>query len=222
MSKDAIKQAKFELRKLGTLTNWENNPRSILKEDYIRLKEQISKLGVYKTLLVNQENVVLGGNMRLRAFTELFGKDYEVMCGVVETSDPGQMLEYALSDNDQAGTTDDLKLAEVYQLHPIDTKLYKIQSNVLRPLETIINPPDPATMGGGDGVDKSDMDESLQTYLGGNIKQIVLYYGNEEYEQRIAQLQEIGASLDLENNTDTITRLIEEAHARIATDKKAG
>lgn len=216
-----IKKARFELRKLSQLTNWENNPRSILKEDYIRLKEQISKLGVYKTLLINQENIVLGGNMRLRAFTELFGKDYEVMCGVVETSDPGQMLEYALSDNDQAGTTDDLKLAEVYQLHPIETKLYKIQSNVLRPLESIINPPDPNTLGGGDGVDQSDMDESLKTYLGGNIKQIVLYYSNEEYEKRIAQLEAIGKDLGLESNTDIITKLVEDYHAGITADQKA-
>lgn len=221
MSKDDIKTAKFELRKLSQLTNWENNPRSILKEDYDRLKQQISKLGVYKTLLVNQDNIVLGGNMRLRAFTELFGKEHEVMCGVVETTDEGQMLEYALSDNDQAGTTDDLKLAEVYQLFPIETQLYKIQSNVLRPLETIINPPDPATLGGGDP-DQNDMDESLKTYLGGNIKQIVLYYSNEEYEQRIVQLQDIGIGVGLENNTEIITRLIEEAHARITTDKNTG
>lgn len=139
MNKTDIKSAKFETRKLGELTNWENNPRSILKEDFERLKGQILKLGNYKTLLVNQDNIVLGGNMRLRAFTEMFGAEHEIMCGIVETKDPGEMLEYALSDNDNAGTTDDLKLAEVFALSPIDTQLYKIQSNVLRPLQSVLD-----------------------------------------------------------------------------------
>lgn len=144
MNKTDIKQTKWELRKLSDLSNWVDNPRSIIKEDFERLQGQIAKLGVYKTLLVNQDNIVLGGNMRLRAFTDMFGADYEVMCGVVETKDQGEMLEYALSDNDNAGTSDDLKLTEIFYLHPIETKLYKIQSSVLRPLESIINPPDPS------------------------------------------------------------------------------
>lgn len=218
MNKMPIKQAKFEKRKLSALKNWENNPRSILKEDYQRLKNQISKLGVYKTLLINQDNIVLGGNMRLRAFTELFGAETTVMCGVVNTKDEGEMLEYALSDNDQAGVTDDLKLAEVYALHPIDTQLYKIQSNVLRPLEHIINPPDPTTEG-GQGQDKSELDEDLDSYLAGNIKQIVLYYDNEQYAQVIDWLEAIGRDLGLDDNTSIITKLIKDYHEGIAAQE---
>lgn len=214
MSKPDIKEAKFEKRKLGELTNWVNNPRSILKEDFERLKGQIARLGVYKTLLVNQDNIVLGGNMRLRAFLEMFGADYEVMCGVVTTANDGEMLEYALSDNDNAGTTDDLKLAEVFALSPIDTQLYKIQSNVLRPLENIINPPDP--IGGGADPDKSDMDESLDTYLNGNVKQIVLYYDNEQYATVVSWLEAIGKDLGLEDNTSIITKLAKDYYEAIA------
>lgn len=208
MNKTTTKQAKFELRKLGELTNWENNPRSILKEDYNRLKQQIERLGVYKTLLVNQDNTVLGGNMRLRAFKELFGDAKEVMCGIVETKDDGEMLEYALSDNDQAGTTDDMKLAEVFALHPIDTQLYKIQSNVLRPLESIINPPDPITEGGDGDPDRSELDEDLQSYMGGNIKQIVLYFDNAKYEETIKRLEALMTRMSVENHTDAFIAML--------------
>lgn len=221
MSRQDIKQAKWELRKLADLSNWENNPRSILKEDFERLQEQIKKLGVHNGLLVNQDNIVLGGNMRLRAFTEL-NKIYnldDVMCRVIETKDEAEMLEYALSDNDSAGVTDDLKLAEVFALHPIDTKLYKIQSNVLRPLETIINPPDPSTLGGDGEQDQSDMDESLKTYLGGNIKQIVLYYDNEQYTTVVGWLEAIGKDLGLESNTDIITKLAKDYYEGITAQK---
>lgn len=195
--------AKFEPRKVADLTNWDNNPRSINKEDFERLKEQIKTLGVYKTLLVNQDNIVLGGNMRLQALTDL-GID-EVMCGIVETKDDGEMLQYALSDNDQAGQTDDQKLAEVFHLHPIDTKLFKVQSNTLRPLESIINPPDPFSE-----VDKSDFDRSLDSYLEGNIKQIVLYFENAEYESVLERLEKIKESSGLGNHTEIFLTLLSE------------
>lgn len=212
MSQADTKQAKFELRKIADLKNWENNPRSILEEDFKRLKAQITKHGVYKTLLVNQDNIVLGGNMRLRAFKDL--GITEVMCGIVETTDEGQMLEFALSDNDQAGVTDDLKLAEVYHLHPIDTKLYKIQANTLRPLESIINPVDPATLGGGTDADGNPMDEALDTYLNGSVKQIVLYYDNEAYGVVMEMLNKLSKSWGVENNTEIVTRAIKEAYER--------
>lgn len=205
-----IKQAKIEQRKIAELTNWEDNPRTITKEDFERLKKQIVKLGMYKPLLVNADNIVLGGNMRLRALSELGAK--EVAVTVVDASTPEKMLEYALSDNDQVGITDDLKLAELVHLNPIDTTLYKVQSNVLRPLETIVNPPDPVTEGGGDDVDKSDLDESLDTYLNGNIKQIVLYYDNEQYGQIIDKLGSLGERFNIEDNTGIITKLIEDAY----------
>lgn len=214
-----IKQADIELRNIDELSNWEDNPRSINKEDFVRLKKQIKKLGMYKPLLVNQDNVVLGGNMRLRALRDL-GVTGEVYVTQVDADTPELMLEYALSDNDQAGITDDLKLAEMVHLNPIEMELYKVQSNVLRPLSHIINPPDPTTEG-GEGQDKSSMDESLEKYLGGNIKQIVLYYPNEEYEQIVALLEEAGAELGLENHTDVITKILRDWHAGSQAKKDA-
>lgn len=198
------KQAKFEMRPIAELKNWENNPRSILEEDFKRLKGQIGQLGVYKTLLVNQDNIVLGGNMRLRALKELGVK--EVMCGVVETKDEGEMLSYALSDNDQAGVTDDLKLAEVFHLHPIDTKLFKVQSNVLRPLESIINPPDP--MGGDENPDRDGYDESLESYLNGTIKQIVLYFENEQYGEVVERLEKMMERTTTKTHTDLFLAML--------------
>ncbi len=202
-----IKQAKIEQRKIAQLTNWEDNPRTITKEDFERLKKQIIKLGMYKPLLINADNIVLGGNMRLRALTELGAK--EVAVTVVDAQDPATMLEYALSDNDQAGITDDLKLAELVHLSPIDTTLYKVQSNILRPLESIVNPPDP--MGGEGEADKNGLDESLDTYLNGSIKQIVLYYDNAQYEDVVARLEKLGEQFNIEDNTGIITQLIMDA-----------
>lgn len=120
--------AKYEKRKVADLQNWEDNPRLIQKpEEFDRLKDQIKHLGVYKPLLINQQNIVLGGNMRLRAFREL-GIE-EVMCAVVLTDNRAQMLEYALSDNDSAGVTDVEKVQEMAVLEPsVRSELFAIHS----------------------------------------------------------------------------------------------
>lgn len=211
------KQAKFENRNIDELKGWENNPRTILREDFDRLKGQIKELGFYKTLLVNQDNIVLGGNMRLEALRALGIK--EVLCGIVETANEAEMLKYALSDNDQVGITDDLKLAEVFALNPIDTQLFKVQSNVLRPLESIINPPDP--IGGELGQDQSNLEETLGIYKQGNVKQIMLFYPAEEYDEMIRVLSQLGQHFGIKNHTELVTKIIKECHAGIDPEKKA-
>lgn len=101
----------MEYRKLSELKNWDQNPRSIREEDFDRLKNQIKKLGQYKPLIITKENVVLGGNMRLRAYREL-GVE-EVWVSVVDAKTDEEKLQYALSDNDRAGSYNEEQLAEL-------------------------------------------------------------------------------------------------------------
>jgi hypothetical protein len=98
------------------LHEWDKNPRSISKEGYERLKKQISKLGMYKPLIVTPEGEVLGGNMRLKAYRELGIKD--VWVSIVEPKTEADKLEYALSDNDRAGYYDDDLLANLIPEYP--------------------------------------------------------------------------------------------------------
>ena len=89
------------MRKLNTLKEWEQNPRTITKENFERLKIQIQQLGQYKPLLITEDGTVLGGNMRLKAYQEL-GID-EVWVSIVDAPTEQKKIEYALSDNDRVG-----------------------------------------------------------------------------------------------------------------------
>ena len=119
-----IKESEYKRMKVGDLKLWDKNPRKIQDKDFKRLKDQIIKLNVYKPLLINQDNIVLGGNMRLRALRDLGMQ--EVMCSVVKTENEAQMLEYALSDNDRAGEYDKEQLAEQALKTGIDLELFKV------------------------------------------------------------------------------------------------
>lgn len=131
MSKVDTESTRYEKRKVSDLVNWEDNPRYIPDEkEYQRLKDQIIELGVYKPLVINQQNIVLGGNMRLRAFKEL-GVD-EVMCSVVLTDNRAQMLQYALADNDHVGVTDVEKVQELATIEPIKSELFAVNSKPMK------------------------------------------------------------------------------------------
>lgn len=146
------------LAKVSELENWKDNPRLIDKEDLHRLKEQIKRFGQYKPLMVLcPDNVVLGGNMRLRALREL-GQDEVWVSDIELTQDTNgvwrasvngtpietewltkgaAMLEFALSDNDRAGSYDDEKLAEQLWAHEITLPLFKVDLGKMTTVEEL-------------------------------------------------------------------------------------
>lgn len=130
-------KGKSEIKKIEELKEWDKNPRSITEEDFERLKKQIKELGIYKPLIVNQDNVVLGGNMRLRALRELGIK--EVWVSVVETKNEEEMMKYNLSDNDRAGFYDFDLFSNIESQFNINWSDYSVE--FLKPvsLEKIIN-----------------------------------------------------------------------------------
>ena len=114
-----------DYRKIEDLIEWDKNPRKITDLDYVRLKDQITLLGQYKPLIINEKNEVLGGNMRLRAFKELGFK--KVWVSVVHADTEEAKLQYALSDNDRAGYYDNDMLAKlVKQYENFDFSAYAV------------------------------------------------------------------------------------------------
>jgi DNA modification methylase len=135
--KSTIELSEPVKRNISELTNWDKNPRTVTKDSYARLIEQIKRLGIiYKPLLINQQDIVLGGNMRLRAFKEL-GIE-EVWCTRVLTDNEAQMMELALSDNDQIGVTDEEAVAAFNALHPIKSELFAINSAPMKLVSSVI------------------------------------------------------------------------------------
>lgn len=127
-----------EYRKTSELRLWDKNPRSIKGADFERLKSQIKKLGQYKPLLINKDNVVLGGNMRLRAYLDM-GID-DVWVSVVDAQTEKEMVEYALSDNDRAGYYDEEVLAElVLSVPDLDLLQFKVDLGDAIDLKVVID-----------------------------------------------------------------------------------
>jgi DNA modification methylase len=107
---------KKEVWNINKLHEWDKNPRSINKKDFERLKKQIVKLGQYKPLLITPDGEVIGGNMRLKAYSSLGIED--IWVSIVTPKDEAEKLEYALSDNDRAGYYDVDMIANMMPEYP--------------------------------------------------------------------------------------------------------
>lgn len=102
-----------EIRKISELKEWENNPRTISDKAYKRLKEAIEKRGFHDVIKIDENNVVLSGNQRLKILKEL-GYE-EVECKVPdEKLTQKQKEQVALESNIQDGEWDMDKLAEEF------------------------------------------------------------------------------------------------------------
>jgi len=137
---EAMRTTKLsEIWPIEKLKLWEENPRSIMKKDFERLKRQIQKFGVYKPLIITPDGMVIGGNMRLRALQELGYK--EVWVSVVKPKSKAEMIEISLSDNDRVGWYDDDRLAEL--IYPIKDEInlddYSIDLKLPEGLDELIS-----------------------------------------------------------------------------------
>ena len=144
----------IETRKLSDLSEWDKNPRSINGDAFERLKQQIVKLGVYKPLIVDQNNVIIGGNMRFKALVALNVKEVSVI--VHHCKDDTERVEIALSDNDRAGYYNETEVAELVQMNGIDAELYSIDMTESKTIKEIIDA-EPLNLGDEKEVDTEDL-----------------------------------------------------------------
>lgn len=135
--KNISQELKIEYKSVDSLKEWDKNPRSINSDAFDRLKAQITRHGVYKPLIVDQDGVIIGGNMRYKALKSL-GVD-KVSVIVHHCKDDAERIEIALSDNDRAGYYNETELHELVQLNDIDGELYSIDLTESKTIEEIIN-----------------------------------------------------------------------------------
>jgi len=120
---------KREYWDIERLQEWDKNPRSITTKDFERLKKQIHELGQYKPILITVDGIVLGGNMRLKAYRDLGVK--KIWVSVVKPKDENEMLKYALSDNDRAGYYDADLLSNLIPNYELDWNDYAVDIKVI-------------------------------------------------------------------------------------------
>lgn len=130
---------KIETWPISKLKENPYNARGIKTKDFERLKRQIKKHGIYKPLLVNEDGLVIGGNMRLKAYQDLGITEVDV--SIVSAKTEAEILALGLSDNDRAGYYEEQDFAELIQEYGMEIGLddYKIDLGDALSLTDVLN-----------------------------------------------------------------------------------
>jgi len=107
----------METINIDQLTEYDRNPRQIADDQFQALCDNLIKYGFLDPLVVDQENVVLGGNQRLRAAKHLLSSGYkqfeEVPVFRVQAKDDSERARMSLILNNHHGEWDTTALAEM-------------------------------------------------------------------------------------------------------------
>jgi len=181
-----------------------SNPRSITKKDFEALRTSVNEFGKMlelRPIVYDDENVIWGGNMRYQAYK------LAVQEGLIEHDEkyfkklPSEWTEedkrrFAIADNVNRGDWDDEILANEWDDLPlqewgINTDSWAIHEQFER------------------AKDVGELDEAMNTYLNGTIKQIVLYYTNDEFINIMEKVEEVKTLNNLEDNTALFNFLLD-------------
>jgi hypothetical protein len=169
------------------------NPRTINKRQFEALKQSIlnsPKVLELSPLILNEDHIVLGGNMRLKAITELGFT--EVPCIIVSGLSDEKQKELVIKDNINYGDWDWNVLIDEWTI-PVLTdmgltlpKLF-IETNETR------------------GQDRTTIKEQFETWMNAEKQQIKLFYDHQTYDYVMEYLKTRGE----DKKGETIQTLID-------------
>lgn len=231
----------MKMWKVAQMKNWDKNPRGILEEDFKQLLEQL-KMGTLKNVLLMPDGTVLGGNMRLRAFREANIEEWpavevdfkqneggawyavvsekEIPEKTYESKEAG-MLAYSLVDNSQSGYYESEKLAEMVSgFNAFPLAEFKIPLGHPVQLKSLLQSFGPPPAGEPDKDNPNELDEKYNNYLNSTIKQIVLYFSNEEYKEVMARVEPMMKEKGIENHTKLFIFLLDMYENQVPPEKE--
>jgi ParB-like chromosome segregation protein Spo0J len=104
----------LEEKPLKSLKKYAKNPRQLTKEQYYHLRQSIEKYGLASPLLVNQDNMIIGGHQRARILKELGHTSVE--CYVPDRQlDEKEVEELCIRLNKNGGAFDFDTLANEFE-----------------------------------------------------------------------------------------------------------
>lgn len=125
--------------KFSDLTPWEENPRDIKPKRLKELVKSVEEYGQFKPIITTITGLVVGGNMRMRAYAKLGIED--VWVSVVDTDNPKEAFKVAIRDNERFGYYEEDKLAELaikYELDEIEMGELYVDMGEVQTLEQIV------------------------------------------------------------------------------------
>jgi len=192
-----MNEIKQGIMKLEDIKPNPNNPRTIKTSQLTNLKKSIMEFPdmlKLRPIVIDEENIVIGGNMRLRALKELNYTDVPFI--QVSGLDEEQKKEFVIKDNLNYGDWD-------WEQIQIEWDLTEIGDWGLEVPEWVMDDDKEPE------IDKDTLNEALDHYINASVKKISLFFDNQEYEMVTRRLESIINEKNLDSNTEAFLFLLD-------------
>lgn len=190
------KSFKTEYVPIGKLTTHNDNPRIIKDYKFRELCDSIkNEPGFFEVrpILATPDGVVFAGNQRLQAAREIGLEEIPV---VYMDIPPEKQRSYMLLDNRHSGFWDFGKLSAVFTDEEL--KLAGFEEHELAGLSKV------------DLKDTAEnLEKTMDSYLEGNVKQIVLYFSAEQFDKIIPEMETLMDEFGVQSHTEAFLKLKE-------------
>lgn len=186
----------------------EYNPRQASEREAKDLTESIQKYGIVDPIIVNKapgrENVIIGGHFRVRIAKALDMKEV-----------PVYYLDLSLEEERELN----LRLNRNTGRFDYDLLSSNFTPDLLLAIGFTEGELGLVKGSGKEMVDRDNLDKDLESYLDGNIRQIVLYFKKEEFDIVIPKMDGLMKEFEVENHTFVFLKLLEHyENSRIAKE----
>lgn len=195
MSKEI--QFTTEKRKVSDLVPYEHNPRKMNEEQVDQLKRSLTKFNLASIPVINKDNMLISGHQRMKVM-KLLGRGDEMIDVRVPSRqlDEEEMKELNIRENKNLGEFDFEILGNSFDLDMLLESGFK-----------------EFELGLGDNglkdIDTDDLTKTMDSYLDGNIRQVVIYFTAEQYNEVIPKLDAIMQKNGVTNHTEAFLKILE-------------
>ena len=194
----------IEKVKIGQVKPNEANPRVIRDDKFRKLVESIKgfpEMLKIRPIVVDENMIVLGGNMRLRACKEAGLKDVFIIRANDLTG--AQKAEFVIKDNSSSGEWDWDMLANEWNVTDLDNWALDVWKIALDNEE--VTEDDDVTTNNEKFMHVNDI---AVDYFNNDMKKFEIFVHQEKYDQVLNKLNDIKKSQLHETNSDAIVWLI--------------
>jgi hypothetical protein len=205
----------YEIKKVPINSIYKNpsNPRCISESKFQKLVQSIKDVPwmlKLRPIVVNDCNIILGGNQRHRACVEA-GMTHVWIIKADKITD-AQQRRFILRDNIDFGKYDQEILWKHYT--PEEFVKYGGEIELLEKkavsVDEEVKPPPPI----GDDVvepnlDEEGYEESSEEFKNKSVKQVVFFFQTDQYVNVIKDLDDISKKLDCDDNSEVLLHLVQ-------------
>jgi len=180
------------------------NPNVMSKEEFESLEKVMKKYGYLAPVILDKKNKVVDGEHRVKVYQKLGRKQIPAYVIDVDRYDQKilrQVMNKLRGEHDIEKDSKEFDiLANADRLGDLAKLLAKNESDFLRIATTASD---------DEEFDTNPMEHYEDSFLHGNIKQIMIYFDNEGFEKTMKVINEVMRVEKVETHTDMFMKLLE-------------